>query len=377
MGVKSRVKRIRERKGALTIEACISYSIFLMVIVTMLYIMRIVYVYGLVQHAVSQTAKELSMYTYLYQVSGMNDLRQDVQGSTQGRTDQFNADAQDVVDLYKVFESGNYQGETYDGTTDPTEILKNIGAALLNQAAGEINNQAFTAVVRPMIGGYIGSDSKGNSANDRLESLRVIGGLNGLDLSSSSFFEDGATIDLIVCYTIDPMFPIDIMPNMNLMNRACVRGMSGKSVFSSSGSSNASKEGSPWELSNDLERGEVIQNQENIRNLPDNFSVYSAFDSDTGKATAECSMDLREDTYQTKQGIVNNLRKKCNKMENYRKSTYDGVTLDPEDIKSRELIIYIPSSKGEREIDRSLYDEAVKEVQEYYPDITIRTKEID
>ncbi len=56
------------QKGALTIEASISYSIFLMIIVTILYIMRIVYAYGLMQHAVSQTAKELSMYAYLYQV---------------------------------------------------------------------------------------------------------------------------------------------------------------------------------------------------------------------------------------------------------------------------------------------------------------------
>lgn len=73
------MKRLRENKGALTIEASISYSVFLMIIVTILYLMRIVYAYGLVQHAVGQTAKELSMYTYVYQVTGMNEAYQSIQ----------------------------------------------------------------------------------------------------------------------------------------------------------------------------------------------------------------------------------------------------------------------------------------------------------
>ena len=52
------------------------------------------------------------------------------------------------------------------------------------------------------------------------------------DLStSSSFFEDGKTIDIVVCYTLDPILPIDLMPKMNLMNRATIQGMSGSSIF--------------------------------------------------------------------------------------------------------------------------------------------------
>ena len=52
------MKKCRKQRGALTIEASISYSIFMMIVVTFLYIMRIVYAYGLIQHAVAQTAKE-------------------------------------------------------------------------------------------------------------------------------------------------------------------------------------------------------------------------------------------------------------------------------------------------------------------------------
>lgn len=367
-------KWIQGKSGALSIEASISYSIFLMVIVTMLYIMRIVYAYGLIQHAVGQTAKELSMYTYLYQVSGMEEIRSGVQGATAGRTEQFNKDAENVVSLYQAFSSGNSQGQTYSGTTNPTEILKNVGAVLLGQGAQEVNQQLFEAIVRPMVSGYIGADASGRSADERLEALRVVGGLSGLDFSGSSFFEDGVTIDLVVCYTIDPVMPINIMPEMNLSNRAYVRGMSGKTVFAPK---QESKEKSIWDMDNNFKRGKVIQEQEGVRNLPNNFSVYSAFDPSSGKATATTSIDLTDQSYQEQKEIENRIRSRCNKIENYKKSTYGGVTLDPAEIKEKELIIYIPSSTKERNIDRSKFDKAVEAMRKAYPDIRFVIKEID
>lgn len=367
--------RQREKKGSLTIEASISYSIFLMIIVTILYVMRIVYVYGLVQHAVSQTAKELSMYSYLYQVAGLNDLNQQVAGATDTRTRQFNGDIGEVVQFYEKFSSGNLDAQ-YNGTTDPQEILKNIEAAMLGEAGKEVNHQMFELVARPMIESYIGADARGNGADARLKALRVVGGIQGLSLNSSSFIEDGATIDLVVCYTIDPVMPVNILPELNLANRACIRGMSGDSVFQERGQENK-EEKSIWDNGNDVERGKVIQAQEGTRNLPDRFPVFSSYDTSSGQATAECSIDLRDAAYQNVSGIKGKLSNKCSRIQNFKDTTYDGVTLKKEDIRSRELIVYIPSSTGGREIDRSLYDQALREVQERYPDIRIVTKEID
>ena len=102
------MKKMQEAERRSTIEASISYSIFMMIVVTFLYIMRIVYAYGLIQHAVARTAKELSMYSYLYQVTGMNDAYQDIKNSTSGRKDQFNTDAGEIVKLYENLQSGNY-----------------------------------------------------------------------------------------------------------------------------------------------------------------------------------------------------------------------------------------------------------------------------
>lgn len=383
----SRKSKMKKNRGALTIEASIAYPIFLTVIVSMLYIMRIVYTYGLVQHAVSQTAKELSMYTYIYQITGMHETGEDIQSSVEDRTETFNEDVGNVVELYESFSSGNFGG-SYDGTVNPLEILKNIGSAMFGEVSKEVNEQFFQAVVKPLMKGYIGADANGNSADERLKALRVIGGFEGLDFSSSHFFEDGATVDIVVCYTIEPLFLDNIMPEMNLVNRAAVRGMSGKTVFSRTPADNEEdnkkdeneeeqEEYSIWDNPDitDVQRGKLIQEQSGIRNLPGNFPAFTAFHSSTGKAVAEMSMDLRK--YQDAGKIAGQIRKQCSNMENYRTTTNSGVTVKKEDIRKKELIVYIPSSKDGREINYSEYEEAIQDVRDAYPDIKIVTKKID
>ncbi len=373
----------KKRKGSITIEAAITYPLFLMVLVTFLYIMRIVYTYGLIQHAVSQTAKELSMYTYIYQVSGLGDLNNQVRQATGDRTAQFNSDVDEVVKLYDKFMAGDVNGVaswSYGGTTNPKDILKNIGSALVGEATGEANRQLLKLVAKPLMEGYIGADSKGNSADERLKALRVVGGMDGLNLDGSSLFADGKTIDLVVCYAIDPIFPIDIMPSLTLANRAYVRGLSGETIFqpSSGGDSgDEEKEKSVWDMRNTLERGKAIQEQDGTRTLPDHFPTYSAFDSSSGTATATVSIDLRAKSYQSASGIKGAIEKKCRDIVNYQTFTSEDVTVNAEDIKHRRLVVYIPSSTEERQIDTSEFNRALEDVKRRYPEIEIVAKEID
>ncbi len=230
--------RRKKDQGILTVEATIAYTIFMMVILTILFIMRIVYAYALVQHAVSQTAKELSMYTYLYQVSGANGLVGQLQNGVKPGEAQFNADAQSIVNIYDAlsdgWDSGDLDTVVEEGqniTKDPKKILQNIGSAIVGNASRDVVNGSFSEISRWMMAGYIAADSDGMGADKKLKDLQIVGGLNGLNFSSSSFFEDGQTIDLVVCYTLDPILPIDLMPELNLMNRATIRGMNGSSIF--------------------------------------------------------------------------------------------------------------------------------------------------
>ena len=149
-------------------------------------------------------------------------------------------------------------------------------------------------------------------------------------------------------------------------------------VFSGSSKKQAEdeQEESVWDKPAVL-RGKAIQEQQHVRNLPDNFPAFSAYDSATGKATAETSIDIRDVSYQKPSALKSVIKGKCRNMQDFEHKTYGGVTLDAADIKSKELIIYIPSSAGDRTVDRSQYDKVVKEVQKQYPDIQIVTKEIN
>ena len=225
-------------RGVLTVEATIAYTIFMMAVLTILFLMRIVYAYALIQHAASQTAKELSMYSYLYQLSGIGDAAGQLQEGTEDGEARFNADAANIVSIYETLSDGwdagdlaSVEEDAGNITRNPKEILQNVAAAAAGTASRDAVNAVFSELSRQMMAGYIAADSGGEGADEKLENLQVTGGLDGLDFSSSRYFEDGQTIDIVVCYTLDPILPVDLMPEMNLMNRATIRGMSGNSMF--------------------------------------------------------------------------------------------------------------------------------------------------
>lgn len=249
------MKTNKNERGSLTVEACLSFTVFMMIMFSLIFLIRIVYVYGLIQHAITQTAKELSSYSYLYQVSGISDIDKAITGSTSAGVDNFNAKTSAVVDAYSAFmsvgESVSSSGdisniiENIDGTiadidkmkdsfgtaadavvdmvSNPVDTVKSIGAVFAKGVSENIKTFLGGEIVKYMAAEYIQSP-KYSDANDRLLKLQVIGGINGLDFSSSKFFTDGADIDIVVCYSIKPLMPINILPELNLVNRVSVRG---------------------------------------------------------------------------------------------------------------------------------------------------------
>ena len=259
---------MQKNKGALTVEACISLTIFLMVFLTILYLMRIVLAYGVVQHSINQVAKEISSYTYFYAASGLKSVDDTIQSSTQSGKKRFNESAESIVNVYTEFEklgktTGGISGAITDGdfnkldgviselesniggtkdaisgatdtiksiVEDPVGALKAVGSVMLSGAnetaktaiCGEISLGLMAKYISP--NGYAASDA-------RLKQMRIIDGLNGLNFSASTFWSNGSDIEIIVCYTIDPVFPIDVIDEINLMNRVKVRGWNGESIF--------------------------------------------------------------------------------------------------------------------------------------------------
>lgn len=260
---------MRNEKGSLTVEACLSLTVFIMVFMTILYIMRIVFAYGIVQHALNQTAKEFSSYSYYFSVSGLGDINSAINSSTAPGIEKFNSNVGNVVNAYNQisdlggqvksvgtdFKEGNIVNATqtlsnvansYDSiqgsldnaadtfkyvVQDPIDALKSVASVLLSGASEKGKTLAFGEISRALMTKYI--DESYDKADTRLKKLRVIGGIKGLDFSLSKFWSQGSEQDIIltVCYSIDPVFPIKVIDELNLVNTVRVRGWSGKSLF--------------------------------------------------------------------------------------------------------------------------------------------------
>ncbi len=239
---------MNKERGSLTVEACISLTMFLMVFVTILYIMRIVFAYGIMQHALNQTAKEFSTYSYYYAVSGLADVNGQINSSTAAGKASFNDNVSKIVNVYDSFNSlgnGNLEaGENFVNSlgdasavvesvaNDPVAAIKSVGSVFLSGGNEVAKTTLCGEISRGLMSKYI-SDGGYDAANTRLKNLRIVNGLEGVDFSASKFWSPGSEndIELVVCYTIEPVFPFKIVDELHFMNKVRVRGWSGKSIF--------------------------------------------------------------------------------------------------------------------------------------------------
>lgn len=261
---------MKNNKGSLTVEACISLTMFLMVFVTILYIMRIVFAYGIMQHALNQTAKEFSTYSYYYAVSGMADINGQINSSTAAGVASFDENVTNIVNVYDSFNtlggsvkeagsnissgdlsgtlsslqsvSGNYSNfkESAGAATntiksiadDPVAAIKSVGSVFLSGGNESAKTFLCGEISRSLMSKYI-SEGGYDAANTRLKNLRIVNGLEGVDFSASEFWSPGSEneIELVICYTIEPVFPFKIVDKLNFVNKVRVRGWSGKSIF--------------------------------------------------------------------------------------------------------------------------------------------------
>jgi hypothetical protein len=243
---------LKTTRGSATVEAAIILPIVIIVFVSILSIIRIVETYERVQHALNQVAADLSQYSYLYAVSGLQERHDEIIDDIEKAKDEF-FEQQNVVSSFY----GSIQSLTGDITftgqenvidaliskflfiqeaggsiddlseqideiiTDPMGELRVIALALSDTLFGKSKTALFSVVSKSMIKTRL-SKSLSIPVCELEKSLRIKDGINGLDFSGSSFFNDKQTIDLVVEYTIKPMPDFIILPEIRLRNRSCV-----------------------------------------------------------------------------------------------------------------------------------------------------------
>lgn len=220
-------KIMKNEKGSLTVEALLFLIPFMCAYLTIINGARFVQTEMLIHHAITQTCKQISTYSY---VLTKTDITKHMQ-NTNGKSEQFKTDVGSAVeaiqqlgsqignvgssgdivgDLEDIYNSGQQAGESLSGfLEDPSSIAAGVFAAVKSEIRGEAMSWIAGELSRSSIKSSIGLLS--DDPNEYLENLGVVDGLDGLDFSKSTWIsnsEGKGDIRVVVTYQMkNLLFP--------------------------------------------------------------------------------------------------------------------------------------------------------------------------
>lgn len=243
------IRKLKSESGSVTVEATISLSAFMFAIVTILTIINICIVQARVSYAINTTAKEISQYSYLYALTGLNDSQAGLEEA--GQTDTLPLDNvfNDINTMYNEIEnlgdSGLSTGDVddisakWDNISQSLNGLQDSGSALMSdiediaddprqiifgvaKLAGStaMDTAKSKLIMEPLAKAMCKKhlvSTKGGDIDSYLKSLGVVPDATGsyykgLDFNGSTLFPNGSN-EIKVCVSYDvkiiALLPID------------------------------------------------------------------------------------------------------------------------------------------------------------------------
>jgi hypothetical protein len=364
------------RRGSVTVEAAIALPVFLCMIISIVFIIKLVYTHELIQHALIETADEMASTSYIYHVSGIQDINDSLREGMQGRAQIFKDQLSTVFDTYisinnlegsKAGIPGNLEEtadlinnarENFDRMVDsanstassPLDELKNIACLIASGAFSDIKTELFTPVTRLYMKKYLTTEAI-TDVDLRLKGLNIHNGFKGLDFTESSFLDNAdENIDIIVRYSIRLPVPIKILPELVIVQRASARAWTGGDEASGIVEDNDEL----WSLDN-FKRGSRIRTIFGA-NLPFSFPVIAKFEA--GTTVMIKSMDLTAQSYQDSGTLMETLDEYISNLAGYKGQEQPwgskGIVIKKEDIKKKELVLVIPKNTLPEQIEHIL-----------------------
>ena len=180
----------KNEQGAIVIEATISLTAFMFLIVILLSITNICLAQAKMSVLIDGVAKDVSNYSYIYSMTGLRKWEQGVADGAQKSRKDINTILSDSETVYTKINT--LVNDVFDA-----EFWTSLKNLVLQQAVNEGKGQALNLVCR--------SITKARMTNDGLDAdayLRFLG-VNGLDFSKSEFCPNGNDdIQIVVHYKV-------------------------------------------------------------------------------------------------------------------------------------------------------------------------------
>ncbi len=116
--------KVRKEDGAMVIEASLSLTLFMFVIVMILSFVNVCIAQAKIGMALNQTAKEISQYTYIYSLTGFNEIQAEMNAGTA----EVKEDVMKAEDA--VFSSLNGVIGLASGDTSTDEVIETVSSSI-------------------------------------------------------------------------------------------------------------------------------------------------------------------------------------------------------------------------------------------------------
>lgn len=188
---------IKQSRGSLTVEAVLILPIFLGAILFISFLTKAYLVHEVVQDALNQTAVQLASCSYPNSLSGGNEH-----------------ELANLAMVMDVIYSGTKASNDSGSNADLTDHMRNI----LNSQATETN---ATAVVMDVCESVFEEQLSEKFISS------IAGGVEGISLKDSNFYDENQNIELVAHYTLKSVDPFGFIKNIPLENRVLIRAWMG------------------------------------------------------------------------------------------------------------------------------------------------------
>lgn len=210
----------RKDGGYIVVETIGAFMLFTLLLVSILSLINVVTVQTRVHYALTQTANELSMYSYVLDALGLSNTIRGLDETSREVQTQMEGVVSDLNTIQSGFSTA---------PSSTTELFDNLNAVI--DAVGSLSDSAGSAlqdpsgtlvdvvrygldsaknwamqeyIIRPMLEGYLQNGRQ--DATSFLNSYGVSGGVGSFQLDKSVFIDSAGDITIVASYEIDYTF---------------------------------------------------------------------------------------------------------------------------------------------------------------------------
>ena len=209
------MKKLKDESGVIIIEAALSLSFFVFALLTFYSMYHISLAQTRIGAALNSTAKEISQYSYVYDLTGLNERQANLAARGGVAESQLSANLSEVNGVFGALKG--IGGSVLDITSSP-DNTESFLYYILNKGIDQVKGAATGEVARLLMRKHFGSNP-----DQFLKGLGVENGMRGLSFMKSRVFTDGreADIQLDVRYQVTVIKLLNI--DMKLNFEQCAR----------------------------------------------------------------------------------------------------------------------------------------------------------